>query len=282
MTDVKTEVFECPSCCDQKDPQLLQDISMQQALIEKLKLWVGTIPLELGKEGRENSAEIIQNLKRWLKHSPTEFAWWTEEVSAKAESESLLIILESHGELKDPGEGLEIQQNDEDSFNFHAESLNQDYAGVDPLSLDFDTGNTIEDYDTFSRCHRKGPVKTKNDIDNLDLDHNLDVDVDLDVEDVDDDVEEHNEKYERPKRIIKKNYPRPIAIESNNKKKIRKSCRECDIIFKTKELYQRHLKTCKQKKRVFRVVCKTCNTNFKTSKYNKEAEVHKRFCKKAK
>ena len=60
----------------------------------------------------------------------------------KAESESLLIILESHGELKDPGEGLEIQQNDEDSFNFHAESLNQDYAGVDPLSLDFDTGKT--------------------------------------------------------------------------------------------------------------------------------------------
>lgn len=85
-------------------------------------------------------------------------------------------------------------------------------------------------------------MKTKNDIDNLDLDHNLDVDVDLDVEDVDDDVEEHNDKYERPKRVIKKNYPRPIAIESNNKKKIRKSCRECDIIFKTKELYQRHLK----------------------------------------
>ena len=60
----------------------------------------------------------------------------------KAESESHLVILESHGELKDPGEGLEIQQNDEDSFHFLAESLNQDYAGVDPLSLDFDTGKT--------------------------------------------------------------------------------------------------------------------------------------------
>ena len=95
MADVKTEVFECPNCCDRNNAQLLQDISILQAMIEKLKLWLGSVPREF-REEEENSSEIVQSMKVWLKNIPTEFAWWTDGVGVKSEEAQHLIILEDH------------------------------------------------------------------------------------------------------------------------------------------------------------------------------------------
>ena len=95
MADVKTEVFECPNCCDRNNAQLLQDISILQAMIEKLKLWLGSVPREF-REEEENSSEIVQSMKVWLKNIPTEFAWWTDGVGVKSEEAQHLIILGDH------------------------------------------------------------------------------------------------------------------------------------------------------------------------------------------
>lgn len=153
MADVKTEVFECPNCCDRNNAQLLQDISILQAMIEKLKLWLGSVPREF-REEEENSSEIVQSMKVWLKNIPTEFAWWTDGVGVKSEEAQHLIILEDHAELEDSavleerGEGSELKLEAGDFGRFHEEPM--DYAGVDPLTLDFDAGDITEDYSNSS------------------------------------------------------------------------------------------------------------------------------------
>ena len=86
MAEVKSEVTYCQNCLDKNNFQLLQYISLIKAKVEKIKLWLGNIPLELEAE-EENSEKILEKVKLWWSNIPAEWQEVEVEVEAKPEKE---------------------------------------------------------------------------------------------------------------------------------------------------------------------------------------------------
>jgi len=86
MAEVKSEVTYCQNCLDKNNFQLLQYISLIKAKVEKIKFWLGNIPLELEAE-EENSEKILEKVKLWWSNIPAEWREVELEVEAKLEKE---------------------------------------------------------------------------------------------------------------------------------------------------------------------------------------------------
>jgi len=72
MDTVKSEILDCPNCCDKRYSQLLQEISKLKETIANFKCWLGRIPEEL--RIKENAQDgLIQLTKLWLRNLPKEW-----------------------------------------------------------------------------------------------------------------------------------------------------------------------------------------------------------------
>jgi len=104
-------------------------VQRNKAMVEKLKIWLGGIPLDLEKEDEEYPDQTIQDLQIWLKNIPIE--WQpkkVEEPVPKGEAINLVFM----GDINDM---LEIKQEvDEEPRS----------TAPDPLEIDFQTGEVNE------------------------------------------------------------------------------------------------------------------------------------------